>query len=381
MRTRIASKLNSIIYFSLLTLFYGLAASQAIQSFSYKWTTVAIHEQYSLEKVLNREAPKPYAYRLLMPALVKEVTKAIPTSVYGRLLDRSSRTLFANIGSETALLQESVIVGYGLVLILGFTFLVLTLFALRELGYEAIPKRCNNRNVVIDTSPILFALFLSVTYRVFNGFIYDHLELLLISLYLLACFKEWKSIYIMLILFAAVLNKETAILLPLVGVALSYTRSKEIVSKKSIALLGSQFAVVLVGYIFVRIVTQTAPGTSVEWHLMGNINFWSSLDPFLSFTTPHTQIIPFPKPSNILVATPLVVILINSWQAQAKMVKSLILITASINTPLFAIFSYRDEFRNLSLMFPALYLAFTQAIYFYYTQCGNVADEENAILG
>lgn len=375
MQTRIASKYNSIIYFFLLILFYGLAASQAIQSFSYKWTTVAIHEQYSLEKVLNREAPKPYAYRLLMPTLVNEVTGAIPISVYGKLLDRSSKTLFANIGSEATLLKETATVGYGLVLILGFTFLVLTLFALRELGYETIPQRNGNRNIIIDISPILFALFLSVTYRVFNGFIYDHLELLLISLYLLACFKEWKSIFILLILFAAVLNKETAILLPLVGMALSFTRSKEIVSKKSIALLGCQFAVVLAGYIFVRFVTQTVPGASAEWHLIGNLNFWSSLDPFLSFTTPHTQIIPFPKPSNILVAAPLIAILINSWQAQTRMVKSLISVTALINIPLFAMFSYRDEFRNLSLMFPALYLAFTHAIYFYYTQNGSATDE------
>lgn len=142
------------------------------------------------------------------------------------------------------------------------------------------------------------------------AFIYDHLELLLISLYLLACFKEWKSIYfILLILFAAVLNKETAILLPLVGMALSFTRSKEIVSKKSIALLGSQFAVVLAGYIFCSLCDpDRSEALQAEWHLIGNLNFWSSLDPFLSFTTPHTQIIPFPKPSNILVAAPLIAI-------------------------------------------------------------------------
>lgn len=47
---------------------------------------------------------------------------------------RSSKTLFANIGSEATLLKETATVGYGLVLILGFTFLVLTLFALRGVG-------------------------------------------------------------------------------------------------------------------------------------------------------------------------------------------------------------------------------------------------------
>ena len=76
----------SASYAVVLVLLYSIAASQAIQSFAYKWTTLVDHGQYSLDKTFEGAAPKPYAYRLLIPAVINGIVKHTPQQWFGPVL-------------------------------------------------------------------------------------------------------------------------------------------------------------------------------------------------------------------------------------------------------------------------------------------------------
>lgn len=365
--------IESASYAILIALFYSIAASQAIQSFSYKWTTIAVHKQYSLDKVFEGTAPKPYAYRILIPSVINGVIDYAPDHWLLPILKRSKNTLSATIGIESEKINDKIATSYGLTLLLDFFLLVFTLFTLRELTKKILSIGGALNKLIADVAPILFALMLSISYRVYNGFVYDHFELFALSAYVLFSWeKRWgPSIFILAL---AILNKETAIFFPLFGLAISYARNQDYQPKNDGWKFLAEFVVVIVGFVFVRYLLRNHPGGSVEWHAIGNLDFWLSTTPLSAMTTPHLQVIPLPKPTNIIIFLPIFYSIFGFWIKKPSVVKITLLLSACINLPLFFIFSYRDEFRNLSLMFPFLYLATTHTVLEHYKNIhdGNV---------
>lgn len=357
----------SYSYWILLALFYLLAASQAIQSFSYKWTTVAVHEQYSLHKTLEGESPKPYIFRIFMPYLVNYIVDEVPSEYLEKLRQRSINALQANIGNELSLMSNKTVSSYGVVLELDYIFLVASLFALRAIGRHMCITDNKVGVFIADMSPILFTLMLSLSYRVYNGFIYDHLEILCLVLYTLFSWLR-KSMLSMVILAVSILNKETAILIPLLGAAISLATGDMKLNRSLLTKFVLEFAIVLCGFILIRYIFLNAPGGSVEVHAKGNFDFWFSIAPWISVTTPHLQLIPLPKPSNVLIIFPVLFAMFYRWSRKPSYIKAPLVLSCIINVPLFLLFSYRDEFRNLSLMFPFIYLASVHSIIAFYSQ-------------
>lgn len=351
-------------YAILILLFYSIAASQTLQSFSYKWTSVVVHKQYSLDLVLNQAAPKPYAFRLLMPFTINAIIEHTPKRLLDPVLERSRKTLSANIGSEAHGSSDHTALGYGLTLTSGFFFLLLTQLILRRLAIEVLDITEQKDRLTADIAPILFCLFLSITYRVYGGFIYDYFELLTITAYLFFYFRHW-FLLSLVTLALAISNKETAVFLPLFGIAISYGRYG-VVRRDAIFRFINEFLIVFIGFCVIRYTLRNHPGGAVEWHFINNLKFWFSPEPFLSITTPHSQVIPLPKPTNIVIFIPIIFMLFRFYKDMPVALKALIWMSTCINLPLFILFAYRDEFRNLSLMFPSLYLAATHTLLQYY---------------
>ena len=356
--------LKSSVYVVMLLLFYSIAASQAVQSFSYKWTSIATHKQYSLDKVFNGTTPKPYAFRVLVPLTINAIVDFTPNELLRPILERSKNTLIANIGAEAHEWDDRIVLSYGLTLVSGFIFLLATMLILRQLAIKVLVLHERKYKFISDVSPILFCLFLSITYRVYNGFVYDYFELFIILAYILLCVNQ-RFILLLGILALAVLNKETAIFLPVLGLAINFSRNNSFL-RPDVVRFVTEFFVVIVGFFLVRYMLRDHPGASVEFHLIGNLNFWLSAVTYFSITTPHLQVIPLPKPTNIIVAIPILFVIFRYWKCMPRMLTTLFLTSTCINLPLFFLFSYRDEFRNLSLMFPSLYLAATHSLIHYY---------------
>jgi hypothetical protein len=346
-----------VTYLVLLSLIYAIAASQTIWSFSYKWTTVIDEPRISIERTLAGDTPKPYAYRLLMPTVVQYAEAMLPKELGAVLEERSQQTLERTVpGSKP--LDGKLTRSYGIVLIMDFIMFLATLFLLRIAARVFLPNLQRPR-IIRDISPLLFALLLSISYRVYNGFIYDFSELFLLTGYLVAvkCSRKFLALTLLAL---GCLNKETAILFPVFGALIrwdqnGWTSSHKIFTAMELVAASAVFA-------FVRIWCSEQDGGTVEWHFLGNLKFWFSYLPWVSVTTHHLPLILLPKPSNLLVAIPLLVCIVAYWPEKPRVLRRLFAAATILNFPLFVLFSYRDEFRNLSLMYPFLFLAAVQTI-------------------
>ncbi len=363
-KKRFQQTLANRTYLAMLLFFYALAASQAMWSFSYKWTTIESHPQYSLEKTLAGSTPKPYAYRILIPRTINLLVGIIPDAVAKPLLERSRAALEATIGADAARFDDRRTQAYGLILQLNFVLLFCTLILLRQLARSLIDN-ADKSPLIVDIAPILFELLLTVSYRSHNGFIYDHFELFALTLYLYLVSKSRYFAALLLLVFS-VLNKETAIFFPVFGAIIRWRQGFSSSSFDNKRVFFREIIVVTVCFAVVRIMFQDHPGQATEWHFSGNVAFWLSLEPWIALTTPHLQVLPMPKPSNIILLAPMLLVVLGYWSKKPAILKQLLLAAFFINAPLFLLFSYRDEFRNLSLLFPFLFLSATHSIREYF---------------
>ncbi len=353
-----------LCYWAVLALVYAIAASQTVASFSYKWTTVADHPQYSLEKTLSFTAPRPYAYRLLMPFVVSSVTERLPATFAQPLYDRAYMALNNTLDEQLVRsMPDHAILGYGVVIMLNFILMMGGLWMLRSLAQQILGQQ----GVLRDVGPILFALMLTISYRTTNGFIYDYAELCLFMTYLLV----WRHALLAgPILILAVLNKETAIFFPLIVAVGTWVSGDFIKYRKS---LGVAAVCGLATFCTVRIILADVPGTTMEFHLFRNLGFWFSWLPWVSVTTPHMSLIPLPKPVNIVVLVVLVTMISAYWRLKPIMLRGMLVAALVILLPLFFLFCWQDEFRNFSLLFPFLHLAAMQTIAVYMDQSDEMS--------
>lgn len=358
-------------YWAILCLLYGIAASQALWSFANKWTTIMDHPQYSLSMTLAGEAPKPYAYRILMPATVHFIAQNMPRPIAAIIEERAVRTLQRSL-EDGSKIDRRMATPYGIALLLNFAFLFATLLMLRQLGRllllsSGVGDRPSSPDPILDAAPILFALLLTISYRADNGFIYDHLELLLLSSYLLAA-ASGRSVLSLVILPLAVLNKETAIFYPIFGGIIRWYQASQTPMHDRAKTTLLEFAIVLSLFFGVRVHLSDHPGASTEWHFFGNLEFWLSWRPWVNITSPHSPLIMMPKPSNLIVLLPLLTAIFGYWKYKPKICRALLMGSGGISGPLFILFCYRDEFRNLSLMFPFLYLVSAHSVHIFYAR-------------
>ena len=266
-------------YWIMLLLFYMLAASQAVQSFSYKWTTIANHEQYSLQKILDHELPKPYVYRPLMPYVIDFIVTNSAADFPSILRMRSQKTLEAVLGDKNRLMTTKLVDAYAVIILFDFIFLVATLFVLRAMSrFVFIPLNRTGGSFLSDISPILYALMLSLSYRAHNGFIYDHLEMLCLTLYIiLTMYRKW--LMSVLVLVIAILNKETAVLFPLLGAVTFLANSDNRINSTLVIKLISESCVVFAGSCLF--------GFYLEIQRAGALNFMPSGTLIFGFLSRH----------------------------------------------------------------------------------------------
>ena len=161
------AKLPRYVYGSMLLFLYAIAASQAVASFAYKWTTIVEHPEYSLDKILSGTLPKPYAFRLLMRNVVEWTANKVPDAVAGPLIERSRQALEATQGaSYAALMNDHLALAYAIVLMSAFVFLLLSLFLLRHLSRIVFPVTTVSRFSYIWAACIKMAATTALLSRV-----------------------------------------------------------------------------------------------------------------------------------------------------------------------------------------------------------------------
>lgn len=361
---RIRGKLPDAAYLTMLAYLYAIAASQAVWSFAYKWTTIVEHPEYSLDKILGGTWPKPYAFRVLIRSVVDALTHRIPEFIATPWIERSRQALEVTQGAKYALLMDDrLVLGYAIAMTSAFVFLFASLLLLRAIG-KLIYSGTRVARVVLDLSPIAFALLLTISYRAHNGYIYDHFELFAFLLYMFLVLRGRNALTLVILAFA-ILNKETAIFFPLFGAAMRMGRDRTWL-RSNLRWVAAEFAVVLIGFAAIRFILREHPGVTTEWHFFVNLGFWFSKAPWIAVTAPHFGLLPLPKPSNIAVLWVFLVIVFGYWKSKPAIVVWPLITAIVINIPLFILFCWKDEYRNLSLTFPFIYLASVHSLLMYF---------------
>lgn len=312
--------------------------------------------RFSLIHMLDGSAEQPFVKRQLLPLLANQLTELIPVNERASFvqyhLDKYhlkdtyfGRARHANLKQETWTADFAI--KYHFIYALMFSGLLATLYLLRSIGETQLPAN----NPLTPVMPLGFALLLPLSF-IHGGFFYDFSELFFFSALLLTAIKGM-YLWWLVILPLAVLNKETAILAPLLFGPLLISGCRTWPQRTSVIA-----GFVLAGYVlwYLGLKYAANPGTGTEWHLTGNLEFWSHASNYFLWSDFYAPLILVPRGFNLLFIIALAGLIFANWNARPPILRQLFWVALFVNLPLFALFTYRDEIRNLSMLFIPTYL-------------------------
>jgi len=338
---------------------YLLVAFFVLNIFFWKWGFKIDNARNSLEQVLTLTAHRPFVYRLLMPLGINAVTGIFPQDYVNRQGNFLKKSSFLSRYDHLKDLSGKRIFQTHVIYVVLFLLLFLLQWAVRRvtrLVYPDIPV------VFSDIAPAIAVFLLPLTFFR-GGYLYDFPELFLMAVLMICLLKKrWMAYYAVFVL--AVLNKESNVLLVLFFLAFQLGK----MPKKS--LWGHCLRHVLIGGFLLagsRLLFMSHPGSSVENHLVENIVFWTSLKSYFTFGDPYNLGFSFfPRGGNILTLIVPGFLVFYGWSRKPIEIKRLFLYMAAALFPLTLFFGFKDEIRNLALIFPAIYLLAIYTIFQWY---------------
>jgi hypothetical protein len=249
--------------------------------------------------------------------------------------------------------------------------LVILLFSTRYL----IKLIYNLPSIVSDIAPAIGILFLPLTF-LHGGYFYDFFELMFLALCLI-CIVRRKWVFYYTLFFLAILNKEPNILLILFFMAFcqGVLPKKELMKHLAMQLFIGVITVQLLWHIFAG-----NPGMTIEHHLTGSIHFWLRPTSYFLFFDPYHLGFPiFPRGGNILSILFVGFLVFYKWGQKPLSLRWLFVYTSIVNISLLLYACHIDELRNLSFMFPSVYLLGVYSIYslIYKTRLNKVPRHES----
>lgn len=334
----------------LVFIFYGVAAA-SFNGFFVKWSFCDYYARYSFAEMYDGTAHRPFVHRQLMITVAKEINSLAPETFSNFFTARNFiEKNYANTNIEPRFLPE-----YYLVYFMSFGFLLLSMFNLR-----AICAEVSGSKIAGTLAACVFAIIFPI-FETVGGYFYDFGELFFFSL---ATLLAIKGHYLALILISPIAeyNKESflfflATLFPLLAGKLG---RKKALFMTSAAIISSGLVYLKVSSIFAQ-----NSGGAVELHYMLHLeNFFSNW-----YNTEITYGVFFGQgmflPHVLLVAW----LVKCAWKKISPEWKNHIKIAAALNIPLYIIFCWIGELRNLSM----LYVGFTAMLAIFIK--GAITDE------
>jgi hypothetical protein len=356
----------------LLALAYWMTATAAVHVFMQKRSLFEgwHNAEYAFERMLDRSAHRPFVYRALTPWMVNGIDAALPEAAKDRY-QPAAKTMVERyaMNHESSYWTPELERKYMIAVVLMSLFAFGALFALRALTGAAFPEA----PAIRDASPLLFGALLPLSFMN-GGFLYDFTELFLMFV---AFALAWsvRPIRLAVVVGLAVLNKETAALLvPLLSLVL-WHRAPRATWLRTSALLA---ALAVGSVLYLRALYADSPGWTMYDHIRDNFDFWTTPGSWLASMTVYLPLLPMPRGLNLMIVLPLLVVLASAWHARAPVVRHLMIGSAAINLPLFFLFCWRDETRNLSMLYPALHLNVCAALIAAYGRRRHAASETAA---
>jgi hypothetical protein len=332
----------------LLTAVYVFTAALVLNAFMSQWGFRGENSPFGFERMLSYSAERPYVYRVLSPTVINAAAAMVPDVLVADrqtwLLEESPLLRYRQ-PQESWSVEKSV--KWHVAYFYLFACLLGVLYAARVLTrsvYDVTP-------LFADFAPIVALLFLPLTFH-FGGYLYDFAELALMLLCLIALVKSRLTWFYPLYLLA-ILNKESNVLISVFFFAVMYDALPR---KRLLAHCAVQVAAGALILLALRIVFLDNGGSQALLSFPLNLLFWLSPSAYWNFITPYAPLIPVPRGANLISLFLLVFLVSWAWSHKPGAVRRLVLLSAACNLPLFLLFAFLDEIRNLSITFPAIYL-------------------------
>lgn len=342
------------VYYYLLLFAYILASAIVLHLFMGEFGFGdAKHSWLNFQRYMDHETKRPYAYRVLTPAVINMLSAVVPDGIRNRI--ETVETVAPESALSIKLREVRKVYNWRtertVERIVGQCFLFANLFCALLLLRHITRRVYGYSQLFVDFAPVVAILFLPLTF-LNCGFVYDIPEIF----WALACLalllaKRWIPYYLCFVL--ACLNKETGVLTVIYFLALY-----------AVTMPGRQVALhlalhVLLGGITVlsvRAALADNPGTHAEFHLWENLAFFMRPSTYYTFTDNFALLIPVPRSYNVLNLALFIPLVFLAWKEKPIWVKRMFLAMMAVLTPLYIVFGAIDEIRVYYLALPAIYL-------------------------
>lgn len=348
-RQRAASLMRSLYRGLLLLLFYQLVSSFAFEEHMERWAFLGDGEKAGLEHLIDRTGYRPLVYRVASPFIVGVVSdvalKRLPPGVQDFLVSRSPALEYR--WSDESWNERKAVRFH-----VAYLYTFLAYFAVILAGrYLLISARIGSR-LFQDIAPAVALCFIPLTQH-YGAYIYDMPELMLLLLATAFALQgRWWLYYPVFVL--AVLNKESNVVLGVtVGAVWLFTYSPSRLAAHAAA----HAALGLALLIAVRGAFAESPGVAAVWAFPSNIQFWTSVGAYTELISGPAALIPVPNGANMINIGLALFGMFAYWKVKPSWLRRLVIFMAGVNAVLQLLWAMADELRNLSLMFPALFLA------------------------
>lgn len=337
-------------------------------AFVRKWSFEGDSPRFGLVAMIDATAARPFVYRRLSPLVIKygaEGLERVTPDGFQRWLVESSP--LAQYRQEEKPGASGIVANPGqleswdgrkaLLYHVTFFFVFLcncgTILLARALIRTLVP----GEQAFADFAPVIGLLLLPVTF-VRGGFFYDASELMLLTAYTL-CLARANLLMASITFVLAVLNKESNLLLAPIGAAALYARAPFRRWSAHVAFQAIAGVLIVAAY---RYFYRDNPGINTELWLPGNVVFWTDVRSYFLGTDPFAPLIFLPRASSLLGIALVAGLVTVGWGTVPAWVKRAFLTSLVFMIPLQLAFSWRDEVRNLSIVFPFLFVLGAMAV-------------------
>jgi hypothetical protein len=299
-----------------------------------RYPGINLNEHARVSDMVAGTADKPFVYRALVPLMARGLIVALPPSVTLKLDGSSPDAHFAsllNLAAEKLSWPRDDFLPLAVVSFLAYIAFVGFAFGVRSLCASCFAAPA----AFVDAAPIVALLGLPPMF-VYANYVYDPATLCLMTWGLVLMLRRQWVPYALVFLLAC-LNKETAVLLPLVMYLTAAPLLRQERSRYYVPLLGQVVAFAAIQLVLRQMFHANA-GAGVEYHLWHNL---ACLPPWTA--------------SALLSAAALIFLLRHEWDHKPAFLKTALWMAV----PLVAfclILGFIDEWRDYYEVYPAAML-------------------------
>lgn len=324
--------------------FFAVLVLVCASSFNGYFTNSAFRDnskRFNLPMLLDGSAYRPFVYRQLVPWTANVVVDAIPQSFIEKLVDwlRGIAVLHDRITGPQILADSRLTAKYYFVYYSTFLSFVCAIYFLYRVCWCATGNRTASFGAAFVFA-LIFPLFMT-----YGGFFYDHWELLFFALAFLVAMRG-NAYWLPILAIPATLNKESFLLfLPVLLPVIRARRGWRV----AIASVGSAALVSITLNLIVKAHFAGNPGGVVEWHVGDNLKYLLALRPYRVFDLFYGILLP--RGFNLVNVLLIGELVRRSWRQLPAELRQSTLVALIINVPLFILFCFRDELRDLSMLY------------------------------